>query len=170
MTATAPETPVPAGFDFSDPDLLAERVPLAEFALLRRTGRPWWNAQPRGRTGFDDDGFWVISKHAHIKEISRDHELFSSNANGAIIRFNESLGAEELDVQRQNLLLHMDPPQHTKLRQIVSRGFTPRVIGRCATRCRSGRSGSSPRPAAAAAGATSSPRSRPSCRCRPSPS
>src|SRR5690606_26892872 len=92
--------------------------------------RPWWNAQPRGRTGFDDDGFWVISKHAHIKEISRDHELFSSNANGAIIRFNESLGAEELDVQRQNLLLHMDPPQHTKLRQIVSRGFTPRVIGR----------------------------------------
>ena len=130
MTATAPETPVPAGFDFSDPDLLAERVPLAEFALLRRTGRPWWNAQPRGRTGFDDDGFWVISKHAHIKEISRDHELFSSNANGAIIRFNESLSAEELDVQRQNLLLHMDPPQHTKLRQIVSRGFTPRVIGR----------------------------------------
>lgn len=130
MTATAPETPVPAGFDFSDPDLLAERVPLAEFALLRRTGRPWWNAQPRGRTGFDDDGFWVVSKHAHIKEISRDHELFSSNANGAIIRFNESLSAEELDVQRQNLLLHMDPPQHTKLRQIVSRGFTPRVIGR----------------------------------------
>ncbi|TDE28569.1 cytochrome P450 [Actinomadura sp. 6K520] len=130
MTATAPETPVPAGFDFSDPDLLAERVPLAEFALLRRTGRPWWNAQPRGRTGFDDDGFWVISKHAHVKEISRDHELFSANANGAIIRFNESLGTEELDVQRENLLLHMDPPQHTKLRQIVSRGFTPRVINR----------------------------------------
>ncbi|TDC68826.1 cytochrome P450 [Actinomadura sp. GC306] len=130
MTATTPETPVPAGFDFSDPDLMAERVPLAEFALLRRTGRPWWNAQPRGRTGFDDDGFWVISKHAHIKEISRDHELFSSNANGAIIRFNESLGTEELDVQRENLLLHMDPPQHTKLRQIVSRGFTPRVINR----------------------------------------
>ncbi|MFS2291531.1 MAG: cytochrome P450 [Actinomadura sp.] len=130
MTATAPETPVPAGFDFSDPDLLAERVPLAEFALLRRTGRPWWNAQPRGRTGFGDDGFWVISKHAHVKEVSRDHELFSSNANGAIIRFNESLSPEELDVQRRNLLLHMDPPQHTRLRQIVSRGFTPRVIGR----------------------------------------
>src|SRR5690606_6606989 len=130
MTATAPETPVPAGFDFSDPDLLAERVPLAEFALLRWTGRPSWNAQPRGRTGFDDDGFSVISKHAHIKEIAPDHELLSSHANGAIIRLNESLGAEELDVQRQNLLLHMDPPQHTKLRQIVSRGFTPRVIGR----------------------------------------
>ncbi|MFG2090202.1 MULTISPECIES: cytochrome P450 [unclassified Spirillospora] len=128
MPATTPETAVPAGFDFSDPDLMAERVPLAEFALLRRTARPWWNEQPRGRTGFDDDGFWVISKHAHIKEISRDHELFSSNANGAVIRFNETFSREELDVQRENLLLHMDPPQHTKLRQIVSRGFTPRVI------------------------------------------
>ncbi|MEU8342215.1 cytochrome P450 [Spirillospora sp. NPDC048832] len=107
---------------------MAERVPLAEFALLRRTGAPWWNAQPRGTTGFADDGFWVISRHAHIKEISRDHEQWSSNANGAVIRFNERFGAEELDVQRENLLLHMDPPQHAKLRKIVSRGFTPRVV------------------------------------------
>ncbi|MFC6878663.1 MULTISPECIES: cytochrome P450 [Actinomadura] len=107
---------------------MAERVPLAEFAAMRRTARPWWNAQPRGRTGFDDDGFWVVSKHAHIKEISRDHELFSANANGAVIRFNESFSAEELDLQRENLLLHMDPPQHAALRRIVARGFTPRVV------------------------------------------
>jgi cholest-4-en-3-one 26-monooxygenase len=133
MTATVSETAaapaaVPAGFDFADPGLMADRVPLAEFALLRRTGAPWWNAQPRGTTGFADDGFWVISRHAHIKEISRDHEQWSSNANGAVIRFNERFGAEELDVQRENLLLHMDPPQHAKLRKIVSRGFTPRVV------------------------------------------
>ncbi|MFD0903412.1 cytochrome P450 [Actinomadura sediminis] len=138
MTATAPETAasehpvpgpaVPAGFDFSSPDLMADRVPLAEFAALRRTGRPWWNPQPRGTTGFADDGFWVISKHAHIKEISRDHELFSANANGSVIRFNERFAPEELDVQREHLLLHMDPPTHAKLRRIVSRGFTPRVI------------------------------------------
>ncbi|WP_026401158.1 cytochrome P450 [Actinomadura rifamycini] len=133
MTATAPETAapetaVPAGFDFSSPDLMAERVPLAEFAALRRTARPWWNPQPRGATGFDDDGFWVVSKHAHIKEISRDHELFSAARNGSVIRFNERFAPEELDVQRENLLLHMDPPTHAKLRRIVSRGFTPRVI------------------------------------------
>ncbi|MBO2458952.1 cytochrome P450 [Actinomadura violacea] len=128
MTATAPESAVPAGFDFCCPDLMAERVPLAEFAALRRTARPWWNAQPRGRTGFDDDGFWVISKHAHVKEISRNAELFSANANGSVIRFNETFGRDELDLQRENLLLHMDAPQHAKLRQIVSRGFTPRVV------------------------------------------
>jgi cholest-4-en-3-one 26-monooxygenase len=128
MTATAPESAVPAGFDFCSPDLMAERVPLAEFAALRRTARPWWNAQPRGLTGFDDDGFWVISKHAHIKEISRNAELFSANANGSVIRFNETFERDALDLQRENLLLHMDAPQHAKLRQIVSRGFTPRVV------------------------------------------
>lgn len=111
MTApTSPTAAVPPGFDFASPDLLAERIPLAEFALLRRTGAPWWNGQPRGRTGFDDDGFWVISRHAHIKDISRDHEQWSSNANGSVIRFNERFGPEELGVQRENLLLHMDPP------------------------------------------------------------
>ncbi|MFI0355540.1 cytochrome P450 [Actinomadura sp. 9N407] len=106
---------------------MAERVPLEEFAALRRTGRPWWNAQPRGVTGYDDEGFWVVSKHAHIKEISRDHELFTAT-NGSIIRFNETFTPEELAVQRENLLINMDPPQHAKLRRIVSRGFTPRVI------------------------------------------
>ncbi|MFB4312500.1 cytochrome P450 [Actinomadura sp. 21ATH] len=129
MTSTAPEhPPVPADFDFSSPDLMAERVPLAEFAALRRTARPWWNAQPRGATGFQDDGFWVVSKHAHVKEISRDGELFSAAANGSIIRFNDRFTEEELAVQRETLLVNLDAPQHTKLRRIVSRGFTPRVI------------------------------------------
>ncbi|MFB4311677.1 cytochrome P450 [Actinomadura sp. GTD37] len=127
-TTTSGTAAVPAGFDFSNPDLMAERIPLAEFARLRRTGAPWWNEQPPGRTGFDDGGFWVISKHADIKEISRDHEQWSSSAKGAVIRFNEMFTPEELDVQWEHLLLHMDAPKHSKLRRIVSRGFTPRVI------------------------------------------
>jgi cholest-4-en-3-one 26-monooxygenase len=118
---------VPRDFDFADADLLAERVPLAEFAALRASGRPWWNRQPRGATGFDDDGFWVVSKHAHVREISRDHALFSANANGVVVRFN-GVDPDELALQRENLLLNLDPPKHTKLRRIIARGFTPRVI------------------------------------------
>ncbi len=45
----------------------------------------------------------------------------------------------------ENLLLHMDPPQHAKLRKIVSRGFTRASSTACTTRCRTARSGSSPR-------------------------
>ncbi|MFC5746894.1 cytochrome P450 [Actinomadura rugatobispora] len=142
MTSLVPESvTVPEHFDPSCPDLMAERVPLEEFAALRRTARPWWNAQPRGRTGFDDGGFWVVSKHAHVKEISRDHERFSAAANGSVIRFNGSFTPEELAVQRANLLINMDAPQHATLRRIVSRGFTPRVVEglRDALRERAGR-------------------------------
>ncbi|MCI2418077.1 cytochrome P450 [Saccharopolyspora sp. K220] len=118
---------IPEGFDFTDPDLLAERLPLAEFAELRRTAPVWWNRQPDRCGGFDDDGFWVISRHADVKEISRRSDVFSSWENTAIIRFNESMTREQIELQRF-IMLNIDPPQHTKLRKIVQRGFTPRAI------------------------------------------
>lgn len=34
---------IPAGFDFTDPDLYATRMPLEEFAALRKTAPVWWN-------------------------------------------------------------------------------------------------------------------------------
>jgi cholest-4-en-3-one 26-monooxygenase len=116
---------IPAGFDFTDPDLYESRVPNAELAELRRAAPIWWNSQPN--SGFDDDGFWVVSKHADIMEISRNSDLFGSWENTAIIRHAADL-KESIDLQRL-ILLNIDPPQHTKLRQIVSRGFTPRAIG-----------------------------------------
>ncbi len=123
-----PTPSLPEGFDFTDPDLYAERVPLPEFAELRQTAPVWWNAQRRRISGFDDEGYWVVTRHADIKEVSVNPELFSSNRNGAIIRFNEDMTDEQLDVQKSTLLVNLDPPQHTKLRKIVSRGFTPRAI------------------------------------------
>ena len=48
---------IPAGFDFTDPDLLAERLPVAEFAELRRTAPVWWNPQKHNTAGFRDDGY-----------------------------------------------------------------------------------------------------------------
>lgn len=119
---------VPEGFDFSDPDILEQRVPLEELAGLRKTAKLYWNSQERGTTGFDDDGFWVVSRHADVKEISRNHELFSTHANGVIIRFNENISYDDVDIQKQTMLINQDPPEHTKLRSIVSRGFTPRAI------------------------------------------
>ncbi|GAB2673312.1 cytochrome P450 [Saccharopolyspora gloriosae] len=118
---------IPAGFDFTDPDLYAERLPMQEFAELRRTAPVWWNPTPRGKAGYDDEGYWVVSKHADVKEISRRSEVFSSWENTAITRFNEEMNREQIEMQRL-ILLNMDPPEHTKLRSIVSRGFTPRAI------------------------------------------
>nr|WP_181718974.1 cytochrome P450 [Nocardia gipuzkoensis] len=118
---------LPDGFDVTDPDIYAERVPVEEFAELRRTAPIWWNPQSPDVSGFHDDGFWVVSKHADVKEVSRRSDVFSSFENTAIPRFNDDIDREQIELQRI-VLLNMDAPEHTKLRKIISRGFTPRAI------------------------------------------
>lgn len=122
---TAPR--IPAGFDFTDPDLLEQRVPVEEFAELRRTAPVWWNAQPHNIAGFQDDGYWVVSRHAEVKEVSRNSEVFSAEENTAIIRFTPDMTRDKIEMQRL-IMLNIDPPKHSKVRGIVSRGFTPKAI------------------------------------------
>ena len=118
---------IPQGFDFTDPDLYASRVPSEEFAELRRTAPVWWNAQRRGSAGFDDEGYWVVTRHADILEVSRRSELYSSWENTALIRFQEGIDRDAIEMQRV-ILLNIDPPEHTKVRGIVSRGFTHKAV------------------------------------------
>ncbi|MCX2949062.1 cytochrome P450 [Lentzea sp. NEAU-D7] len=118
---------IPEGFDFTDPDMYASRLPLEEFAELRQTAPIWWNSKPLGSGGFPDEGFWVVTKHRDVKEVSRNSELFSSRENTAIIRFKDDMPRDNIEMQRL-LLLNMDPPTHTKVRGIISRGFTPRAV------------------------------------------
>ncbi|WP_171110963.1 MULTISPECIES: cytochrome P450 [unclassified Streptomyces] len=118
---------LPDGFDFTDPDLLHHRVPLPEFAELRRVEPVTWIAQPPGLAGFQDEGYWAVTRHADVKYVSTHPELYSSYLNTAIIRFNEHIERDAIDAQRL-ILLNMDPPEHTRVRQIVQRGFTPRAI------------------------------------------
>ncbi len=120
---------LPAGFDFTDPDVHAERLPVEELAELRRTAPIWWNEQPAGSGGFDDDGYWVVSKHKDVKEISRRSDVFSSLENTAVPRYREGTVREQRETGKY-VLLNMDAPQHTHLRKIISRGFTPRAVER----------------------------------------
>jgi cholest-4-en-3-one 26-monooxygenase len=118
---------LPEGFDVNDPDTYAIRLPREEWAELRRTAPIWWQSQPRGRDGFDDDGHWVVTRHADVKEISRNDAVFSTWENTAIIRFHEGIERDQVEMQRV-ILINMDAPQHTRMRSIVSRGFTPRAV------------------------------------------
>ncbi|MFI8822757.1 cytochrome P450 [Streptomyces sp. NPDC053431] len=115
------------GFDATDPDLLQSRVPHPEFTRLRQTAPVWWCAQPPGVTGFADEGYWAVTRHADVKYVSTHPELFSSNENTAVIRFNEHITRDQIEVQKL-IMLNMDPPEHSRVRQIVQRGFTPRAI------------------------------------------
>jgi cholest-4-en-3-one 26-monooxygenase len=118
---------IPEGFDFTDPDMYASRLPVEELAELRRTAPIWWNSKPFGRGGFPDEGYWVVTRHHDVKEVSRNSEVFSTRENTAIIRFRDDMPRDNIEMQRL-LLLNMDPPVHTKQRGIISRGFTPRAI------------------------------------------
>ncbi|GED99080.1 cytochrome P450 [Gordonia crocea] len=116
------------GWDFTNPDLLVEGIPLEEFACLRKTAPVWFNAQEPGKGGgFHDAGYWVVSKHADIRDISKNSEDWSTNRNGVIMRFEDDMPAEALEVTKA-LLINHDPPEHTRLRKVVSKAFTPRAV------------------------------------------
>ncbi|MGE2735222.1 cytochrome P450 [Mycolicibacterium vaccae] len=119
----------PPGFDFTDPDLNRDRLPVAELAELRRREPIWWNEQPLGAGGFDDGGYWLITKHRDVKEISKRSDVFSSLAKTALPRYPEGSTGEQVETGKY-VLLNMDAPHHTHLRKIVSRGFTPRAVER----------------------------------------
>jgi cholest-4-en-3-one 26-monooxygenase len=117
--------PFGAGFDFTDPDVLLQGIPVTEFAELRKTAPVWWNDQEESI--FDDGGYWVITRHEDIKSISRNGDLWSTNRKGAVMRLPDGVTSEQLDLTKA-LLINHDAPEHTRLRKIVSRLFTPRAV------------------------------------------
>jgi cholest-4-en-3-one 26-monooxygenase len=119
-----------SGFDFTDPDIYVERLPVEEFAEVRKAAPVCWIEQPPGKGGgFNDGGYWAITKHTDVKEVSLRSDVFSSYENCVIPRFKNDIAREDIEVQRF-VMLNMDAPHHTRLRKIISRGFTPRAVGR----------------------------------------
>lgn len=125
MTTMQSGCPFGPGFDFTDPEVLLRGIPVTEFAELRKTAPVWWNEQQESI--FDDGGYWVISRHEDIKSISRNGEDWSTNSKGAVMRLPDGVTSEQLDLTKA-LLINHDAPEHTRLRKIVSRLFTPRAV------------------------------------------
>src|SRR5467141_4128765 len=124
-----PSPDLPPGFDFTDPDIYAERLPVEELAHMRKVAPIWWNEQPTGIGGFDDGGFWVVTKHKDVKEVSVRSDVFSSLEKTALPRYKDGTVGEQIE-RGKFVLLNQDAPHHTHLRKIVSRAFTPRAVER----------------------------------------
>ena len=120
---------IPADFDFLDPDVNLAGLPVTELAELRESEPIHWVDVPGGTGGFEDNGYWILTKHADVKEVSRRSDIFSSWQNGAIPTWPKEMTRENVELQR-SVMLNMDAPHHTRLRKIISRGFTPRAVGR----------------------------------------
>ena len=122
-------TSLPDDFDFLDANLNLERLPVAELAELRKSEPVHWVDVPGGTGGFGDKGYWIVTKHADVKEVSKRSDIFGSSPDGAIPTWPQTMTRDAIDLQKA-VLLNMDAPQHTRLRKIISRGFTPRVVAR----------------------------------------
>lgn len=134
---------------------------------MRKVAPIWWNAQPDGVGGFGDGGYWVVTKHKDVKEVSRRSDVFSSLEKTALPRYADGTVAAQIDTGKF-VLLNMDAPHHTHLRKIVSRAFTRAPSNDCAPSSPSGPV-TSRRRRSRRARATSSSRCPVSFRCRPSP-
>ncbi|MBP2450378.1 cytochrome P450 [Mycolicibacterium lutetiense] len=120
---------LPEGFDPLDADLNVVSLPVAELAELRRAEPVHWVDVPGGTGGFGDKGYWLVTRHADVKEVSKRNDTFGTSPDGAIPVWPQTMTREAVDLQR-NVLLNMDDPQHARLRNIVSRAFTPRALSR----------------------------------------
>jgi cholest-4-en-3-one 26-monooxygenase len=120
---------IPADFDFLDANLNLERLPVAELAELRKSEPVHWVDVPGGTGGFGDKGYWLVTKHADVKDVSKRSDVFGSSPDGAIPVWPQEMTRDAIDLQKA-VMLNMDAPQHTRLRKIISRGFTPRAVGR----------------------------------------
>jgi cholest-4-en-3-one 26-monooxygenase len=120
---------LPPGFDFTDPEIYAHRLPVQELAELRRTAPIWWNEQPPDQGGFGDGGYWVVSKHRDVREVSLRSDVFSSAKRSIVPRYPEELAQGQIEAGRTSMIM-MDDPEHSRLRKIIARGFTPRAVER----------------------------------------
>ena len=102
---------------------LAERA--AAFARLRAEERPRFYAEPEVPFAEKGPGYYALVRYADVAEASRLPEVFCSgkgatNIPDLPVEFNEYFGS----------MINMDDPRHSRLRRIVSRAFTPRMIAK----------------------------------------
>ena len=134
-----PSTPVDPGLDLSDPDLVADHLPLDEFAWLRRHQPVRWNPQP-SVAAYGDAGFWAVTRHADLAAVTRGPE-WSVEANSAFVRrLDESDPTGE--IHQEPPALHGPAPAHPR-----AQGGEPVLHARAPwpgwrTSCANGRTGS----------------------------
>jgi cytochrome P450 len=114
-----------AGIDLTDLDRFANGFPHDLFALHRREAPVWWH-EPTDNTP-DGEGFWSVATYAETVEVLKKPDIYSSERGGD--RPYGGTLIQDLPVAGRVLNM-MDDPRHARIRALVSRGFTPRMIRR----------------------------------------
>ncbi len=103
--------------DLTDLDVWERGVPHDWLALLRRDAPVFWQPETEG------SGFWALTRYEDVVRVAKEWETFSSELGGTSL---QDLTPEELAARRS--MIDTDPPPHTRMRALVNKGFTPRVV------------------------------------------
>jgi cholest-4-en-3-one 26-monooxygenase len=121
-----------ADIDLLDRDRFTQGIPHEWFTRLRAEAAVYRHPEP------DGPGFWLFTMHDDIIQCNRDAATFSSEqARGGVVGLEERANMQtEAEAAGGRMMLMMDPPDHTRYRKLVNRGFTPRMIGEMETHIR----------------------------------
>ncbi|MFI6321006.1 cytochrome P450 [Nonomuraea sp. NPDC050556] len=110
--------------DLGNPDTYLNGFPHEVFARLRRDDPVAWCPEPASADFGGGPGFWVVTRHADVTTAGRLPDVFSSHVGATVVR---DVSPRDLRVQ-QLMMLNIDPPEHSAMRRIVSKAFTPRIV------------------------------------------
>ncbi len=103
-----------------DPFSLECRVdPYAYYARLRKEAPVYWAEASR---------MFVVARYGDVASILTDPDRFSSDAMATVLAIGGGREPEPGAPQMPGNVVTCDPPDHTRLRGIVNRAFTPRRV------------------------------------------
>ena len=116
-----------------DPATYVGGVPFDALARLRRDMPVAWVAETPVLGWPGGPGFWLVLRHADVESVLTRPRLFSSALGATQIR--DPATPRALSYVRR-MMLNMDPPEHSRLRRLLSRSFTPRAVAQLEHRIR----------------------------------
>jgi cholest-4-en-3-one 26-monooxygenase len=114
-------------FDLTVSALYEHGFPHEVFTRLRAEAPVYWQPFDGRVPESAERGAWVLSKHADVQMVNRDDARFCAIDGPTLAYVPEMRGL---------MLVSMDGKEHSRLRRLISAGFTPRMIGTLEARCR----------------------------------
>jgi cholest-4-en-3-one 26-monooxygenase len=111
----------PIDIDLVDPSLYRGGIPHDVYAELRRIGPVLRHRRTYVSASDAEIEFWAVLGHKEVQAANRDWETFSASDGPSLVPFPP---------ERRVAMVSKDPPDHSRLRRLISAGFTPRMIGR----------------------------------------
>jgi cytochrome P450 len=124
MAEPARPTPFGVGNPFANPAFLANPYPL--YAMLRATSPVFRPPIP----GYEGPGAAVLTRYADVEAVLRDPRFSVDRMRAHVFQaFSDRFPRQLLEgPDGFRTMLMMDPPDHTRLRHLVNRAFTPRRV------------------------------------------